>query len=146
MAKNDKIMIYLAGAMSGTSHEERWGWRNEFEHFLQNNYINYGCNNFDCFFPCAYYDIDESFHKTEREAFEFDMWSLKRSDVVVVNLNRQNSIGTAMEIAVAKDNGVPVIGFKDNEEELHPWIVECCNRVCDSIEEAEEHILCYYLM
>lgn len=141
----ETVGIYLAGAMSGVSLIERWNWRKDVEDKTL-EYLDDECKKPYFFYPCSYYDPDENEHKTEREAYEFDMYNLKRSDVVVANLNRQDSIGTIMEIAVAKDNGIPVIGLNESGKELHPWIIECCNRICDDIDEVARHVACFYLM
>lgn len=139
--------IYLAGAMSCLSYDEYMAWRVKFTHDVNALAHDYEIKqNVVIFNPCSYYNFEEKLHKTEREPFEFDLYNLKRSDLVVANLNNQYSIGTCMELAIAKDRQIPVIGLKENDSELHPWISECCTRVCDDMDELVYHVIDYYLL
>ena len=139
-------ICYLAGAMSGVDFNEQVGWRIEFENRILNLANDLVHNDVRIFNPCIYYNFEEKHHKDEKEPFEYDLYSLKRSDIVVANLNKQDSIGTCMELAIAKDNRIPVIGLHENDDELHPWIAECCTRVCDSMDELVEHVFEYYIV
>lgn len=140
------IQVYLAGGMSGLSFEEQIAWRDH----IGNKIIAFAIGNINnrvrVFNPCDYYNLEEKSHKLEREPFEFDIFNLKRSDFVIANLNKQDSIGTCMELAIAKDNGIPVIGLYTGNEELHPWISECCIRICTSMRELEQYVCEYYLL
>lgn len=143
---NDVRLVYLAGAMSGTSFEDQIWWRDEFSHQIHDKIDTCGCDvKYRIFNPVFYYNFNEKLHKTEREVFEFDINNLKKCDFVVANLNKQHSIGTCMEIAIARDNGIPVIGLYEDKDELHPWLSECCTRICSSMEELVDHVFYYYL-
>lgn len=137
---------YLAGGMSGLPFEEQIAWRD----YIGNKIVKYAADNsynrVRVFNPCDYYNLEEKSHKLEREPFEFDIFNLKRSDFVIANLNKQDSIGTCMELAIAKDNGIPVIGLYTSNEELHLWISECCIRICTSMRELEQYVCEYYLL
>jgi hypothetical protein len=76
---------------------------------------------------------------------EFDLYNLRKSNLVVVNFNAPQSIGTAMELMVAKENKIPVIGLNKDETKLHPWLIECCTRICDSFREIVNHVVNFYL-
>lgn len=76
----------------------------------------------------------------------YEIHNLKKADVVVANLNNQDSIGTCMEIAIAHDHGIPIVGLHDGDEPLHPWLEECCTRVCDSMDELIEYVADYYII
>lgn len=140
----EQVSIYLAGAMSSISFEDQMKWRNQIQ-----NAILYGEYDFDIkpyfFSPPLYYNFEEEHHKTEKEVMQFDLNRLRKSDLVVVNLNIQESIGTAMELAVAYENRIPVIGLNENGAELHPWIVECTTRICDDMYELVAHVAEFYL-
>lgn len=141
------ITIYLAGAMSGLQYDEYMCWRVEFSRKIHR--LIYDCDidqKIRIFNPCMYYNYDEKYEKTEREPFEFDIYNLKRSDLIVANLNRQDSIGTCMELAIAKDNMIPVVGLHENDDSLHPWVSECCIRVCDSMDELVQYVVNYYIV
>ena len=137
--------IYLSGAMSGISWDEQTKWRRQFQ-----NAIKFGDYDYEkkvtFFDPTQYYNFEEKRHKNEREVFEFDLYNLRNSNLVIVNLgnNGDKSIGTSMELILAKELRIPVIAFNRNEE-THPWILECCTRVCDNLKEVVEHIVDFYL-
>lgn len=136
--------IYLAGGMSNLTLEEQTKWRMRFQDAVK--YGDYDCEKKAIFFdPTQNYSIFEQEHKSEREVFEYDLYNLKRSDLVVVNFNAPKSIGTAMELAIAKENNIPVIGLNKDNVELHPWILECCTRVCDDFREFVEYVVKFFL-
>lgn len=140
----ESVRIYLSGGMSGLTIEEQMKWRNRFK-----NAVRYGeyepIKNPIFFSPPDYYSPSTDAHKSEREAMEFELANLRKSDLVVVNFNIPRSIGTAMELMVAKENKIPVIGLRENNVELHPWLIECCTRVCDDFRELVEHVVEFYL-
>ena len=141
--KNFKI--YLSGAMSGISWEEQTKWRSQFQ-----NAIKFGDYDYEkkvtFFDPTQYYNFEEKRHKSEKEIMEFDLYNLRNSDLVLVNLGNSGdkSIGTSMELMLAKELHIPVIAFNSNKE-IHPWISEVCLRICDNLKEAVEHVVEFYL-
>lgn len=140
----DKFKIFLSGGMSDLTNKQRWAWRKEVERELGD--FRWGTEVEPVFFnPCLYYDVDDDYYKTEKEHFEFDIYNLRKSDLVIVNFNAPGSIGTAMELMLAKELGIPVIGLNENKRELHPWLVECCNRICDDMDELIDHVGSCYL-
>ena len=140
----ENIRIYLSGGMSGLSLEEQTKWRNRFRDAIK--FGEYEINkNVHFFSPPDYYNFDEKQHKSEREIFEFDLNALRKSDLVVVNFNVPQSIGTAMEIMLAKELHIPIVGFNKYGYELHPWLVECTTRMCDDFRELVEHVVEFYL-
>ena len=103
--------------MSGLTHEEMTGWRDAIktESKFYNmkvisppDYFTYGC---DC------YDED-------KESFVFDTYCVKKSDVVIVNMNSPKSIGTAQEVMLAYEYSKPIvmIASKENWHEVNPWL------------------------
>lgn len=137
------INIYLSGGMGGLSFEEQVGWRNQ----IVSNIINDDSLTFKPIFfnPPYFYTPAHNYHKNEKEVMEFDLYKLRKSDVVIVNFNVPNSIGTAMELMLAKEYNIPVIGINIDNKELHPWLLECCSRMCDNIQETIEYVKKYYL-
>lgn len=139
--------IYLAGAMSGLTFEEQTKWRVRFTEALK-----YGDFDLDkepvIFNPPLYYSPATSEHKSEREVMEFELANLRKSDIVIANLN-QPSTGTAMELIIAKENRIPVIGYYDSKlhdiSSIHPWVQECCTRLCDHWSEMINHVINFYL-
>lgn len=136
--------IYLSGGMSGLSREEQKKWRNQVKDAIK--FGEYDCCVDPIFFdPTNYYTLEEQRYKSEREVFEFDLNKLRNSNLVIVNFNMPNSLGTAMELILAKENNIPVIGLNKNGAKLHPWLIECCTRICDNMRELVEYVVEFYL-
>lgn len=136
--------IYLSGGMSNMSFDEQNKWRTQVENAIR--FGDYSYEKKPIFFnPVDYYNFEVKQHKTEREIFEFDLYNLRNSDLVIVNFNNRKSIGTAMELILAKEYHIPVIAFGAKGKEIHPWLLECCTRVCDDMREAVEHVVEFYL-
>ena len=139
----EKIHVYLAGGMSGLSLEEQIKWRKQIQDAVK--YGDYVCNKKPIFFdPTRYYSLYENYHKSEKEVFEFDLSNLRKSDLVIVNFNSEKSIGTAIELGIAHENKIPVIGLNADGKELHPWLVESCMRICNSLKELVDYIVEYF--
>lgn len=139
----ETVRVYLSGAMSGISFEEQSKWRNQIINAVK---YNYECEkNVHFFNPVNYYNFEENNHKSEREIMEFDLYNLRNSNLVIVNLKNSSSIGTAMELMLAKELNIPVIAFGVGEQEVHPWILETCTRVCDDLRDTVSHIVDFYL-
>lgn len=140
----ETVKIYLSGGMGGLTIEEQTGWRNRLQNAIQYNRepvkhpIFFSPPNFYC--PAQPVE-----YKSEKEVMEFDLYNLRKSDIVIVNFNAPQSIGTAMELAIAKENHVPIIGLNENKNELHPWLTECCTRICDTFVELIDHVTDFYL-
>lgn len=134
--------IYLSGAMGDLSLEEQLSWRLHLINDVKTRDYIY----FPIYFnPPKRYSTAFHKQKSEREPFEYDLSELRTSDLVVVNFVDPKSIGTAMELILAKELHIPVIGLNEDKKELHPWLEECCTRICDTWEEFVEHIVDFYL-
>ncbi len=140
-----KDIIYLAGKMSGLSIEEMCKWRNKFKLKFNNRCQQELIHNlFHMVSPTDYYSFEEKKHKTEREVMEYDLWVVKNSTLIVVNLDYPNSLGTAIELYEAnKHCEIPVIGFGTKEN--HPWIEECVNVKFDTMDEVIDYIMEFYV-
>ena len=69
-------------------------------------------------YGCDCYDED-------KESFVFDTHWVKKSDVVIANMNSPKSIGTAQEIMLAYEYGKPIIMIATKEiwnNEVNPWL------------------------
>ena len=108
--------------------------------------FNYDCEKKPVFFnPVNYYNFKEVRYRSEKEVMEFDLNALRNSDLVVVNFNDPKSIGTAMELMLAKELHIPIIGLNKDKKELHPWLECCCNRMCVDMRELASHVVDFYL-
>lgn len=134
----NKPKIYLAGKMSGLSFDEMNKWRKEATELLR--YENVHIEN-----PCYYYNFEMNPEDyTENEVKKFDLWLVKNCDIVLVNLDHPDSIGTAIEVHEAYNNwNKPVIGFGTVQN--HPWIELCITKRCETLEDAVNHIKDFYL-
>ena len=140
----ESVHIYLAGGMSGLSFEEQCKWRNNFQDAIK--YGDYEPTKKAIFFsPPNYYSPSTEAHKTEKEVMDFELSHLRKSDLVVVNFNVPQSIGTAMEIMAANENRIPIVGLNKEGYILHPWLIECCSRICDDMRELVSYVVDFYL-
>ena len=136
--------IYLSGGMSGLSKEDQSTWRTQVQ-----NAIKYGDYNYKkkpmFFDPTQYYSVFVQEHKNEREVFEFDLNALRKSDLVIVNFNKPDSIGTAMELAIAKERRIPIVGLNRDKNKIHPWLQESCTRMCNCMRELVDYVVEFHL-
>lgn len=140
----ETVKIYLSGGMGNLSFEEQSKWRKQIIDAIK--FGDYDYEKKPIFFnPVDYYNFEEVRHKSEKEIMEFDLNALRKSDLVIVNFNDPKSIGTAMELMLAKERNIPIIGYNPNDEALHPWLTECVTRMCDNIREIVEHTVEFYL-
>ena len=138
------VKIYLSGGMGALSFEEQSKWRKQIHDAIL--YGAYSYTKKPIFFnPVDYYNFTEVRYKSEREVMEFDLNALRKSDLVIVNFNDPNSLGTCAELAIAKELHIPVVGINKDKFELHPWLVEFTTRMCDDIREAVEYTVDFFL-
>lgn len=129
-----KLKIYLAGAMTGLTWEEQNEWRKEIIDKL---------NDFKCINPCNYYNFEQIVHDSELEVMRFDLRLLKRCDLIIAKIDT-DSIGTTMEIAIAYDENIPIIGLNLQNKELHPWIKSSCDKIFNNIDELIDYVNVFY--
>lgn len=135
--------IYLSGGMGSLSFEEQSRWRQQIQDAIK---FNYECSKKPIYFnPVDYYNFEEVRYKTQREVMEFDLNALRNSDLVIVNFNDPESLGTCSELAIAYDMKIPIVGINKDNKVLHPWLIEFTSRMCENIEEAVEYVVDFYL-
>lgn len=130
--------IYLAGGMSNLTWEEQNEWREYIKKKL-----NY--KNLDIINPTDFYNYEKKRHITEREVMEFDLHKVRTSDLIIVNFNNPNSIGTAMELMLAKELKIPVVGLIEHKYNVNSWLKECCNRIFFSRKDLIKYVKEFYL-
>lgn len=139
----EKVHIYLSGGMGNLSFEEQSKWR---EQIIDAIIYNYDCEKKPVFFnPINYFNFEEVRYKTQREVMNFDLNGLRHSDLVIVNFNDPSSLGTCAELAIAYEMKIPIIGINKDNKELHPWLESFCDRMCNSLKEAVEYTVDFYL-
>lgn len=130
--------IYLAGGMSGMDFHDSNAWRQQIQ-----NYFRY--DSVQVINPNDYFNFQHKDYESEKEVRNFDLNMLRNSNLVMVNFNKPDSIGTAQELAIAHELHIPVLGLNDNRSEIHPWLKECCDRIFDSMNELIEYVNFYYV-
>lgn len=148
-----EMKIYMAGGMTGFSLEEQMKWRNQITKAIK--FGEYDLIKNPVFFsPPDYYsptsissDMSEIQRKQyEHEAMEFELNQLRKSDLVIVNFTNPKSIGTAMELMLAKEYRIPIVGLNKDGTELHPWLIECCTKIFENMRELVDYVVQFYLM
>lgn len=145
---NKYYKIYLAGKMSGLSHEEMNFWRYYISNLIK-KYADMSDYRVSIINPVDFYNFNEKRHKTEKEVMQYDLDHVRSSDVIIVNLDNVNtSVGTCIEIYEANRLNIPVLAFgcKNNIETLHPWLTECIRRIDDSMEDLVNYFYEFYLI
>ena len=75
----------------------------------------------------------------------FDLYHVKTSNLIIMNFNDMRSIGSAIELAIAHERGIPVIGLNENKQQLHPWQYCACLKIFNNMEDLLDYIKRYYL-
>lgn len=76
---------------------------------------------------------------------EFDLYKVRNSDLLVVNFNDMYSLGSMSEMAIAYDRRIPIVGLNIDNQTLHPWQNEMCNRIFNDIDKMLAYIKNFYL-
>ena len=142
------LKIYECGKMGGLSFEEANSWRAELKMKLMYVAQLTGCE-LEVINPLEYYNHFNNVHQSEEEVQDFDLYHVKSSDIIVVNLaGLSSSDGTKIELHDANyNNRIPVIAFGDKElyNNLHPWIKRCITRREESMDDVVVYIRDFYM-
>jgi nucleoside 2-deoxyribosyltransferase len=138
-----KIKIYLAGKMSGLTWEQMNGWR--VEATLKIKATNQDRYNFCIENPCSYYNFEiDPASFSDYECKCFDLFLVENCDLVLVNLDYPDSIGTAIEMELASrfwNKPIIAFGTRDN---IHPWMKLAVTKQCKTMDEAITHMFDFY--
>lgn len=135
--------IYLCGAISNLTKEQYSVWRRD----VQNRFEGIN-SDWRCFNPARHFCLEDvaAGKITDKQAMDIDLYQLRRSDLVFANFDfKPDSIGSAMEIGIAYDSNIPIIGVNPSGYELHPWIKDMCTRIFDDIDSAIQFAVEQYL-
>ena len=141
------FQIYLSGGMmkfGNCNFAESNDWRVYIKEVL------YTCDtkfNLSIINPNDYFNFYDNpiQYKTQDEVMRFDLYKLKKSDLVIVNFNDPASLGTMAEMAIAYDRGMPIIGLNKDGQTLHPWRGSMSERVFDNINDLLDYVEDFYL-
>lgn len=144
--------IYLCGGMAKFGKEEfnkSDSWRKDIEYGLKKLKCEMDFNyKFNIINPNNYYNFiqEPPVYDNNREVMEFDLNKVRKSDLLIINFNDVQSLGSMAELAIAYDRQIPIIGLNIEEQILHPWQKEMCNKIFNSIKEMTYYIANFYLM
>ena len=142
--------IYLAGPMSGCTHEDMHGWRERIknhsdlhEHTLEKTVFSsvIAMPLFHYLDPSdRFYDeIAEMDLKVCREIVMGDKADISSADIVLANLSqlgKYSCVGTLMEVIYAYGLGKYVVTITNPDRPLSPWIVYHSTRIVHSEQAA----------
>jgi len=140
-------IFYLCGGMT-LFKKDRFNEGNEWRVDVKNKIEEISNGAVKCCNPNDHFNfLKDDIYVSEREIMEYDLYKVRNSDVIIVNFNDPKSIGTACEIAIASEYKIPIIGLCENGEEniLHPWIKELCNRIFTDREEMILYLIQHYV-
>lgn len=140
------MKVYIAGKVSKSSSFGRHDWRDEF------------CDELSSLSGLSLENLDplkiEVHTMGPGEIFGKDCYLISQSDVVVVYLSDDISVGGSQEILIAKYLGKPVIGlapfggkFNGSSREFHgqlienwhdPFVFSTCDIVCKDTNEVAD--------
>lgn len=139
--------IYLSGGMmkfGNDNFDEGNKWREYCRQALENCECDYKVK---CFNPNFYFSFksDAPEYSSETEVMRFDLYNLRKADLIIVNYNDKKSLGTTSEVAIAYDRGIPIIALNEDNGELHPWMKCMPERIFDNIDKMLDYIEDFYL-
>ena len=129
-----RLNVYLSGNVRNAC-EDFQGWRDKCMDYAQ--YYN----NIKFIDPINYFNYTDKKPKTDRQCLDLFMHIIEKSDVLLINLDWScSSIGTAMEIEHAFCNGIPIIGFGQDNNNWYNWVEQRCSVVFEDLEDAIYYI------
>jgi len=124
MRRQHKFQIYLAGACKGLTKEEANRWRGECQNWATWHEDVYMYN------PNDYFNYWDRHPLLDEECMKTFLAQLRQSDLVLVNLDQSaHSVGTGIEVAIAHELKIPVIGFTVNGKDVYEWTALMCDMV-----------------
>jgi len=117
----EKLNVYLAGGINKLSYEQAFGWRIK----VTKELLKYGIN---CLNPIASKDFDKfnsggKFTEGDKVCYWRDLFLVKQSDIVLMNLNNGQSTGTMIEKGWCDVLGKLVVVVSE-EPIKHPFVYE----------------------
>ena len=137
----NKHYVYLAGGIAGLSIEEHNGWRIQFEELISNADM---WDKVSVFNPVSHIEDLHPDRMDEKQAMDYDLNMLRRSDLIIMNFNNPNSIGTACELGIAYDRRIPILGLNLEKYELHPWPCMMCHKIFTDWNSMVEYFIKHF--
>lgn len=139
---NSRFKIFLSGGITGLNDEDCKKWRE----YIVKYFSNWCFNETDYIIVNQMKHFDpnkETSDLLEKEAMRYNLHHLRTSNIVIVNLNKLESIGTAQELMLAYELNIPIIGFIDidKKDKIHPWIQIEVTKLFTYIKDIEEALV-----
>ena len=132
----------------GIFGKERFDESNEWRLDIKNQVEEISDGKVKCCNPNDHFNfLDDSNYISQRETMNYDLHRVRNSSALIVNFNDPTSIGSACEMAIAFERRIPILGLCENEEEdnLHPWLKEFCDRIFTDREELIFYLIQHYI-
>ena len=139
----NKTTVYLAGGITGLTIEEATEWRK----LARDLFTTFGEKHFTCFLPTDHYSsFISSSNVNERAAMDYDLYRLRCSDVMLINMNNPESLGTMAEISLAYALRIPMVAYADKKivNKIHPWQECMINEWFSNLGDAVDYIINNY--
>ena len=130
-----KLNVYLSGSMQDIDKNESAKWRSFVKKKLKD------CAS--CFDPWDHFDF-QMVDLSDREVMNYDLYQLRRSDLVICNINYTRSLGTMSELAIAYDRRIPILAINTSGELLHPWLATMPEKIFASWDDLIEYVKLHY--
>ncbi len=138
--KINGLKIYLSGAIKNMAAEFQ-DWRE----YCLNSIFSGFYPNLSIIDPNKFFNYTSKQPKTDKQCMNLFMYLLKKSDVLLVNLDNSDcSIGTGMEVQYALCNDIPIIAFGKKPETWYKWIEISAAVIFDNLDDALEYISSSY--
>jgi len=136
--------IYTAGKMGGLLPKEYKKWRND---LTENLFYKMDSDRVDLTVinPHEYFGFEKKLHDNMLEIINWELNAVKNSDVIIVNLDFDNSTGTNIELYTAWQNNIPVIAYSSKGISHHPWVEEFITRKFKNWDTLVEYVLDYHI-
>lgn len=133
--------IYLAGAIQDINPNQARSWRDN----LAVNIYNVTQGAWRCFDPCDHMNEFGEVMSAD-ESLTYDLDQLRHSRLMVASFEfTQKSVGTLIELGVAYESRIPIVGYNPEKTELHPWIKAVCTHICTSENGLYQFLCDHYL-
>lgn len=144
----DRFNIYLCGGM-GKFGKDNFHKGNNWRTYCKSILKKYECDyKVRVTNPNDYFSFadDPPEYQSQREIMEFDLNRVRNADLLIVNFNDMYSLGSMSEIAIAYEKKIPIVGINLDNQGLHPWQIEMCNRIFGDINQSIDYVKKKYLI
>nr|DAE28789.1 MAG TPA: deoxyribosyltransferase [virus sp. ctmTa7] len=132
----NRINVYLSGAIKNTDYKFQ-DWRE----YCSDSILAGFYPHLNIIDPNKFFNYTDKQPKTDKQCMDLFMYLLKKSDVLLVNLDQSNSsVGTGMEVEYAICNNIPIIAFGNKPETWYKWVEISAAVILEDAEEALEYI------